>query len=206
MSQRTPIFMHDNRGSVCRNSLELQGCTCPFISTDDHIFVSRGADWSGVLDRIESNRAAGKTTMLSSSCRVPRTVVWRLSYDASNVISPHVYPGNTRSLSILSDLAVLSDKCGIYLMPVIGPVVPGTTIIYSILQAIDIVHRYANMCIMINFYTDIRGGQISGCDLTKMVSRGDIITCSGEYTSKVMEPIRAYCSPRNIRVHECGCC
>lgn len=151
---------------------------------------------------------------LITDVNIPQKILWAASYNANNVFQVNVdmlhYLKNS---SWIRQLVFNADKCGMYCVLFVHPIIPDVVRTYDVLDLIHDMrnHKYIHFDLKfgefdgideVDGYLNFNGKPVSSRYLTRN-SQG-FWQCTEEYLNLFLDKVQIYTGARNISVAICG--
>lgn len=193
-------------------------CTNAYATGDDQVVLVAGTeftDWDGLSQSIQDARNQGKYTRLIVDQPVPDDILWAASYDHRNVLQINVdIQQDMEQLIWTTNLAHAAERCGLFFVFMVYPILPGRIHPHHVLMIIDTIRSIPHCVVMLRFALFKDTGQLSsdeylyvnGAAVPKecLSKVGDYWSCTDEYKHSFMSKIFPYTRFRRIDTMICG--
>lgn len=209
-----------------------ENCDCngkPFVHIPDSqegsgnsdvykiIYLSSGVehDWDEIEGMIWQLDEQKELLRLIIDVPIPQKVLWAASYNARNILQINVdmLHYGERAANWIRQLVFNADKCGVYSVLFIHPIIPDVVRTYQVLDIIHELrnHKYVQFDLKfgefegieeVDGYLNFNGKPISSKYLIKN-SQG-FWQCTEEYLDLFLNKVQIYTVARNIPVVICG--
>lgn len=171
-------------------------------------------DWDEIENMIWQLDEQKQLLRLITDVNIPQKVLWAASYNAQNILQINVDMLHYQKVaSWVRKLVFNADKCGVYCVLFLHPIIPDVVKTYDVLDLIHDVrnHKYIHFDLKfgefegieeIDGYLNFNGKPVSSKYLTKN-SQG-FWQCTEEYLNLFLKKIQIYTEARNVSVAICG--
>ena len=171
-------------------------------------------DWDEIESMIWQLDEQKALLRLITDVNIPQKILWAASYNANNVFQVNVdmlyYLKNS---SWRRQLVFNADKCGMYCVLFVHPIIPDVVRTYDVLDLIHDMrnHKYIHFDLKfgefdgideVDGYLNFNGKPVSSRYLTRN-SQG-FWQCTEEYLNLFLDKVQIYTGVRNISVAICG--
>lgn len=171
-------------------------------------------DWDEVESMIWQLDEQKALLRLITDVDIPQKILWAASYDAKNILQINVDMLHYGKVAHwVRKLVFNADKCGVYSVLFIHPIIPDVVKTYQVLELMHDMrnHKYVHFDLKfgefegineIDGYLNFNGKPVSNRYLVKN-SQG-LWQCTEEYLNLFLKKIQIYTEARNISVAICG--
>lgn len=171
-------------------------------------------DWDSLEQQIWELSAQGVILRLVTDIKLPKEIVWAASYSEKNIIQINLDMTQRRiELDWVDKLMSVANRCGVYCVLCLHPIVPGIVRTYHVLEVINRIkgkgHFHVNLkfceitghIIEDNGWMNFNGQLLS----TKYMSQNQgEWECSQEYKQLFLKKIQLFTTPKRISVSICS--
>lgn len=191
--------------NTCNLCYGKKSCCKDFGVKHDVLYVnSNFDDWSNLEIKIWACRSKGHYVRLVVDKNIPSSILWASAYDQNNILQINIDLFSNLEPWI-PNLAYAADRCGLYFVLMVYPIIPGITKISSIIQRIDPIRAIPHCLIMLKFAEflskDSPSTALIKSKINHMLDNGN---CTPEYKLHVHDTIQRYAVPQNLIVEVCG--
>ena len=217
---RIPLCKYITEFKSCTLCYEHSNCcTDPFLCEEDHtvlVVSSDFEDWDKLETTVSSIRARGKFIRLIVEKDIPDSILWAISYDHRNVLQINVNIQNPLDqLTWTTNLAHASERCGLFFVFLIYPILPGVTQTYHVLSMMDTIRSIPYCLVMLKFALFNNDGKLSTDTYlnvnSKVVSkefiqeiRPGVWNCTESFKKDFFHKIQIYARFQRMSVEVCG--
>lgn len=204
---RTPIIVSDD-DSLILTAVPIQYAnSVPLIASEHY---SEEVKWAHLTDRIATLAAQSAQACLIVDRRLPKNLVWKVSYLHSNTVVIHIdkpeYYTNTPAW--IDNLVVTANKCGINCILYMFPILPGVTTLTDVLTMIDKYKFLNHIQIVLGFGIVTDGNLVDDwiisdryrIDTSYLYKYDNEWYCSQEYQDEFLQTVRYYTDNHKISV------
>lgn len=180
------------------------------------IYLSEGVehDWDEIENMIWQLDEQKALLRLITDINIPQRILWDASYNAQNIFQINVDMLHyQRVASWVRQLVFESDKCGVYCVLFVHPIVPDVVRTYDVLDLMHDMRNHKHVHFDLKFgefedidevdgYLNFNGKPVSSKYLTK--NPQGLWQCTEEYLNLFLSKIQIYTEARNISVAICG--
>lgn len=170
-------------------------------------------DWDSVMAQITTESNSGSPMRLITDRKIPQRVLWKFSYSDKNVIQINLdmtkFPSN---ISWVEQIMITANKCGIYVVLCMYPIVPQVIKTYQVLEIIDRFKWCGHFTASIKFCEIPDTAIVSGgwlnfngvpVSIKYLVHSNSVWKCTEEFKDLYMKYIYRFSIPRKIKVNVC---
>lgn len=171
-------------------------------------------DWDNLEQSIWSLSNQGVLLRLITDKEMPKEIIWAASYSEKNVVQLNLNMMQFKhEITWIEKLMSIANKCGVYCVLCINPIVPGVTRTYHVIDILDRLQKKGYFHVNLKF-CEIPDSIIS-CD-NWMNFNGYLLParymkhtqsgweCSSEFKQKFMSKIQLFTVPLKISISACG--
>ena len=212
---RVPVPIQKSKFFSCSLCYRNNDCYGNFYG-GEHVLIIHRARKDSISDTIQKIQQAqhqGRVIRLIINGVVPEELIWAASYDENNILQLNVLM-YSKSFYWVSRMAVVADKCGMYVHLFIFPVVPNTIHTYDVLKVLDLVRMIPYQTVFIQFaksrsellsadgYSNVNGVAVQNEYLQKI--HGELWGCSSLFIDEFIEYLNNYAVPRGMKIEVCS--
>ena len=214
--ERSPICIWESHFRTCAMCYGKRNCckSLPFPPKHKVFYVEPSfEDWNQLEMNIWNVRHSGKLVRLIVDKEIPSSILWAASYDSHNLIQINVdlrkqyYPWVT-------NLAHAAERCGLYFIVMVYPIVPEFTKTKQVLEVIDSMRMIPYCQIMLKFADFKNSGRlatdthlnVNGKAISKTLvceRRHNRWKCTDSYKQAFLDIIRNYADGQQMKVEIC---
>ena len=208
----------------CKLCSQLEDCSGnSYVSVDDSpqlemakiIRVSSDfEDWKNLEQQIWQLGAQGEVLRLVTDTSLPKEIIWATSYSDKNIIQANINMLSTKTeIPWIDKLMSIANRCGVYCVLCLHPIVPGIVRTYHVIDIIDRIMRKGQFHITLKF-CEIHGTIIehngwlnfNGHPLSTryMEKTNDGWVCSDEYIQKFLKKLELFLVTKKLSVTVCS--
>ena len=180
-----------------------------FRVTDKVLIISDDTtNWDSILNKIQSYKDLGNTLKLITSINIPKEVVWKLGYDANNILQININLLNNKFQSWIPNVISISEKCGILSELFLYPIMYPTVRTPQVLQIMESTSNFLHCIIRLKFL-EISDSKISKENSNELVQADNMFLerrvwkCDPEYISNFLKYIMFFAKFKKINVVQC---
>lgn len=186
--------------------------------TDEYkiIYLSSEVEhnWEEIEDMVWQLDDEKALLRLITDVEIPQKILWAASYNAKNILQINVDMLHySKSANWIRQLVFNADKCGVYCVLFVYPIIPDVVRTYDVLDLIHDLrnHRYVHFDLKfgefegideVEGYLNFNGKPVSSKYLTRNPQR--LWQCTEEYLNLFLSKVQIYTGARNISVAICG--
>ena len=217
--KRMPITRHLCQFRSCElcNSFNRPRNCCYDLYDYSVIYVPEGnINWNELEIQIWEQRQSGKPLRLIIDQNIPTSILWAASYSADNVLQINVNMTKPiDSMEWITILAHAAERCGLYFMLMVYPIIPKVVKVKDVLSVIDTVRALPYCKIKLRFaeFTNPKVPQsdtyvnVNGVAMSKTLMHRNKVgrwKCSLNYQREFLSLIQAYTDSHKLIVDICG--
>ena len=217
---RVPSCSYVSRFQTCELCYGHKNCCkSHYASNTDHtiLIVDKSfTDWKNLEDSISQIRTQGKLVRLIIEKAVPDSVIWAISYDHRNLLQLNVdirCPLNQLEWS--TNLAHMAERCGVFFVYMVYPIIPNYIQPYHVLSVIDTIRSIPHCVVMLKFALFKNNGKLASEDCINvnghLVSKEYVYEvrpgkwdCTDVFKHNFFEKIQLYSRYQYLDVDICG--
>lgn len=229
---RTAIYQRIAQGSIpveyhncqlCENNKDCSGYEYHDPEQDVSMSVDKAQyrkfwvnkdfeDWDKLSYVVKIGQVVGTNLRLIIDKPIPDYIIWSLAHSPLNILQINIDMLHTEgNMGWVANMVSLCDKCGVYSVLFMNPLVPTVTKTYHVIEVID---NFRNMgshvslkfidlpdLEVIDGYINFNGTAIPTKYLKKTESG---FVCNEFYIEKFMDKVNSYARPYKISVSVCN--
>ena len=215
---RVPAYNQQSKFQTCELCYGRKNCCkCIYASGKTHKIKVVDKDfenWDKLEEDIIHIRAQGNIIRLITEKDIPDKILWAIAYDHRNLLQINA-DISTADLGWTANLAHASERCGIFFVFMVYPILPGHTQTYHVLTLIDAIRSIPHCVVMLRFAVFKNSGKLSSD--TDLNVNGQVISkeyiyeiksgiwrCTDMFKQKFFNKIKAYAEFQPMAVDVCG--
>ena len=158
---RTPICSKQTKFKSCELCYGHKNCCKQFDTKHKVIYVpSDYSDWNDLEIQIWNYRQQDCFIRLVIDGNIPLSILWAASYDHRNVLQMNIDLHNPPE-DWIANLAHASERCGLFFVIMLHPIIPGVIKVQNVLQVIDSIRSIPHCLIMLRFAEYLNNNELS---------------------------------------------
>lgn len=168
-------------------------------------------DWDGLKMTLRALNLLHVNVRVITDIELPTDIIWALSYSTFNIVQVNVDMVDNKDLGWIGNTFALTDKCGVYSILFLYPLIPTITKTYHVIELID---NFKNLCNHVSLkFIDLPDLEVKENHLNfygtavpvKYLQKTKTgYSCNEAYIKKFMEIIKSYTTPRKISISVCN--
>lgn len=213
--KRSPAYSHETKFKTCELCYGHRGC-CNYFDVKHHVMYVPVdyVDWNDLEIKIWEYRQQGHFIRLVIDRDIPSSILWAISYDHRNLLQVNI-DLYQEYLSWIPNLAHAAERCGLYFVFVLHPIVPEFIKVSNVLHVIDSIRSIPHCSIMLKFAEFKNSGRLStnthiningkviAKDAVKQYKPG-VWGCTETFKHEFYRLVQEYAVPQHINVSVCG--
>lgn len=213
-----PLVPYIPKCGLCTEVASCSGMVAQPEQASEVVFVPESYDdWDTLKQQISVLKDQNVPLRLVMERKVPKRILWMASYSDKNVFQVNVNllqvsKDVEKSLAWAERVMILANRCGVYCVVMLHPVVPGVVSSYHAIAAIDRLKGHGLFQTVIRFceivgqcerkgeYLDYNGVGIKASYMVKTTTGWK---CSNYFKSLFMNIVQQYAAPRKLNVSVC---
>lgn len=172
------------------------------------------SDWDTLESQIWKAQDDGVFVRLLTDVDLPKEIVWALSYSEKNILQINFNTANlNKNIVWTNSLVALADRCGLYCMICMCPIVPGIVKTYHIISVLDRLRGNGYFHVSLKFWEiheeliecdgwlNFNGAPLSVAYLERTPNGWK---CTEKFKQDFMSIVQIFSTPRKISVTSCG--
>lgn len=201
--------------TLCKSSNDCSGNVYNQKNPVKLITVPVGfSDWEQLETQIWELQHKGYNLRLITDQNMPKEIMWAASFSEKNIVQMNLNLMNMKlELDWVSKLMSLSNRCGVYSVLCLNPIVPGVVRTYHVVDILDrlngLSHFHTNLkfCEIpeeIPVYNGIINfnGYLTSIRFMEKTSQG--WKCKSEFIQEFTEKVQLFSEPRKLSLQVCG--
>ena len=213
--RRKPIYVRTSWDKCKVLSNGFLVCGNPQKSNIETMYVPFGfTEWHSLEQSIWNCHGSHKVLRLITEVELPKNIIWATSYSEKNILQINLNLLRAKhNIDWIDQMMNLADRCGIYVVLHMHPVVPEVIKTCHVIQIIDRVSGKGCFHANINFlsfhkkvaespeYINFNGIPVKKEYLVETI---DGWTCSKEFKERFLSILKMYTVPKHISISACG--
>ena len=217
---RIPYCKYQSKFQTCELCYGHKNCCKSYYTSgNDHtiLIVNKTFEkFQELEESIKEIRLQGKLVRLIVEKNIPDSLLWAVSYDPRNLLQINVDMRNPLDQLIwTTNLAHASERCGIFFVYMVYPIIPNYIQTYHVLSVIDTIRSIPHCVVMLKFAVFKNTGRLSSKEYInvnrRILSKKYVCElkpgewgCTEDFKQYFYHKIESYCKFQYLNVEVCG--